>query len=105
MVSPAKIPSFSLPLLVSRKIFGKGHAGLYVSSRSTARGDKMSIPCAPSPPRAFCQEDVAITGNPVTVRHAHAGGRAVPGEDDVGCKIDFAEIGQIAVRRPDDSDV
>ena len=72
MVSPAKTPSFSLPLLARRKIFGKGQAGLYVSSRSTARGDKMSMPCAPSPPSAFCQENVATSSFGQSRRCANA---------------------------------
>ena len=28
---------------------------------ATARGDKMRMPCAPSPPSAFCQEKVATS--------------------------------------------
>src|SRR5207342_1530305 len=51
------------------------------------------------------REAFTVTGDPVAVRHAHAGSRAIPGEDDVGCEIDFAKIGQFAVRRPHDSDV
>src|SRR5947199_89610 len=37
MVSPSNTPSISLPLLVRRKIFGSGHAGVYVVRRSAAR--------------------------------------------------------------------
>ena len=39
----------------------------------------------------------AIGGDPVGVRHAHARGGAVPGEDHVACRIDLGEIGQFAV--------
>src|SRR5208283_2284081 len=39
IVSPRKIPSVSLPLLVSRKTFGIGHDGSCDSSLATARGD------------------------------------------------------------------
>ncbi len=80
------------------------------------------MPCAASPPSAFCQEKVttssfgqssgcanaaevasqivkpgAVGGDPVGVRHPHARRRAVPGEDDVACRIDRGEIGQFAV--------
>jgi hypothetical protein len=41
----------------------------------------------------------AVGRDPVAVRHAHAGGGAVPGEDHVGLEIDFGKIGQFAVRR------
>src|SRR5215467_12600481 len=61
MVSPSKMPSLSLPPLVMRKIFGNGQAGLWVSSRSTARGESTSMPCAASPPSAFCQEKVTTS--------------------------------------------
>src|SRR5690606_39992512 len=40
MVSPLKIPSISLPLEVSRQIFGSGQAGVWFSSRSTARSEE-----------------------------------------------------------------
>ena len=88
------------------------------------------MPCAPSPPSAFCQEKVttsslgqssscanaaevasqivrpfAVGGDPVAVRHAHAGGGAVPGEHHVGGEIDLRQIGQLAVRRLEDGDV
>ena len=88
------------------------------------------MPCAASPPSTFCQEKVttsslaqssscakaaevasqmvrpcAVGGDPVAVRHAHAGGGAVPGEDHVGRKIDLGEIGQFAVRRAQHRDV
>ena len=88
------------------------------------------MPCAASPPSTFCQEKVttsslsqasvlreggrgrvadrqpfAVGGDPVAVRHAHAGGRAVPGEDDVALEIDLGEIGQLAVGRFEDAHV
>ncbi len=80
------------------------------------------MPCAASPPSTFCQEKVAtsifaqsigcankcrrgigegqpaaVGGDPFAVRHAHARGRAVPGEDDVAVEIDGAQIRQPAV--------
>src|SRR5215213_3943452 len=61
IVSPSKMPSINLPLLVRRKIFGNGHLGEWLSSRVIARGLKMSTPCAPSPPSAFCQEKVVAS--------------------------------------------
>src|SRR6187402_2163237 len=64
MVSPSNTPLISLPPLVRRKIFGSGHAGLWLSSRSTARGDRISMPCAASPPSAFCQEKVTTSSLP-----------------------------------------
>ena len=39
----------------------------------------------------------AIGGNPVGIGHAHARGGAVPGEDDVACRIDAGQIGQFAI--------
>src|SRR3546814_20422742 len=51
----------SLPPLVMRKILGSGQAGLWLSSRSTARGDSTIMPCAPSPPIAFCQDQVTTS--------------------------------------------
>ena len=61
IVSPVKMPSISLPFEVRRKIFGRGQDGVWVSSRSTARGDRISMPCAPSPPSTFCQEKVTTS--------------------------------------------
>src|SRR6185369_3189538 len=61
IVSPLKIPSINLPPDVSRKILGKGQAGLYDNSRSTARGDNASMPCAASPPSTFCQDHVTTS--------------------------------------------
>src|SRR3546814_3170610 len=55
------MPSISLPPLVMRKILGSGQAGLWLSSRSTARGDSTIMPCAPSPPIAFCQDQVTTS--------------------------------------------
>src|SRR6516165_9555391 len=116
MVSPTKMPSLSLPPLVMRKIFGIGQVGVYVSSRATARGDKISMPCAASPPSTFCQEKVAtssfgqsksgaIGGDPIRVWDARAGCRAVPGEDDVACRIDGGKIWQFAIGRAKHGDV
>jgi hypothetical protein len=61
IVSPLKMPSFSLPPEVRRKTFGSGQAGLCVSSRSTARGERASIPCPASPPKTFCQDQVTTS--------------------------------------------
>src|SRR5947209_3063759 len=61
MVPPSNGSSLTLPPLVSRKIFGIGQAGVWLSSRATARGDRISIPCAASPPSAFCQEKVTTS--------------------------------------------
>jgi len=41
----------------------------------------------------------------VRVRHTHARGGAVPGEDHVGCRIDLVEIRQLAVIGFDQRDV
>jgi hypothetical protein len=61
IVSPRKRPSLSLPFAVSRKIFGNGQGGVQLSSRSTARGDSASMPCAASPPSTFCQDQVTTS--------------------------------------------
>merc|ERR1719326_2012239 len=61
MVEPWKMPASSLPFLAMRKILGIGHGGVYDSSRSTARGERMSMPWAPSPPRHFCHEKVTTS--------------------------------------------
>ena len=88
------------------------------------------MPCWASPPSTFCQEKVAASSfgqsiscantaevasqmvrplrsarDPIAVRHAHAGGRAVPGEHHVAVEIDLDEIGQLAVRRDQRADV
>ena len=82
------------------------------------------MPCAASPPSAFCQEKVVTSSlgqsrscakaaevasqivRPLRsaaiqfgVGNAHARGGAVPGEDDVVVEIDLGEIGQLAVGR------
>ena len=41
----------------------------------------------------------AIRRDPVAVRHPHAGGRAVPGEDHVAREIDCRQVGQFAIGR------
>ena len=86
------------------------------------------MPCAPSPPSTFCQEKVTTSSlaksrrcanaaevasqivspcrvgrNEIAVGHAHARGRAVPGEDHVAVEIDRREIGQPAVVGLDDA--
>ena len=49
------------PPLVMRNSLGSGQAGVWLSSRFTARGDRISMPCAPSPPSTFCQENVVAS--------------------------------------------
>ena len=44
-----------------RNTFGSGQAGVWVSSRSTARGPRISTPWPPSPPSTFCQLKVATS--------------------------------------------
>jgi hypothetical protein len=61
IVSPLKMPSISLPPLVRRNSFGIGQAGRWDSSRSTARGDRTSMPCCASPPSTFCQDQVTTS--------------------------------------------
>ena len=61
IVSPLKMPSLSFPSLVMRKILGIGQAGLWDSSRATARGESASMPCAASPPSTFCQDQVTTS--------------------------------------------
>ena len=61
IVSPLNTPSASFPPDISRKIFGSGQAGVCVNSRSTARGDSASMPCAASPPSTFCQDQVTTS--------------------------------------------
>ena len=61
IVLPLKMPASSLPFFAMRKILGIGHAGVCDSSRSTARGERMSMPCAPSPPMHFCHEKVTTS--------------------------------------------
>src|SRR6266851_5326389 len=113
MVSPSKMPSLSLPPLVMRKIFGSGHAGLYVSSRSTARGlaaerllpgERHHIELGPIELLGECRrggvtdgEAFAARADPVGIGNAHARGGAVPGEDDVGSRIGLAQVGDIAI--------
>ena len=83
------------------------------------------MPCAASPPSTFCQEKVttsslaqveplreggrggvadrqalAVRGDPVAVRHAHAGGGAVPGEDHVAVEVDLARDRRCRRRAP-----
>ena len=61
MVSPRKIPSISAPPAVRRKILGIGQGGVWLSSRSAARGPSAIMPCPASPPIAFCQDQVATS--------------------------------------------
>ena len=61
MVAPSKMSRFTAPFLVSRKIFGSGRSGVKLSSRATAHGLRISIPCAASPPMTFCQEKVTTS--------------------------------------------
>ena len=61
IVAPVKRAESTLPFLVIRKILGIGHGGVYDSRRSTARGERMSMPWAPSPPMHFCHEKVTTS--------------------------------------------
>ena len=61
IVSPLKMPSISWPPATRRNTLGSGRGGTKLSSRSTARGDSTSMPCAASPPMAFCQEKVTTS--------------------------------------------
>ena len=61
MVDASKMPSINLPPLVRRKIFGSGCGGAQDSSRSTARGESASMPCAASPPSTFCHDHVTTS--------------------------------------------
>ena len=122
IVSPLKMPSISLPPLVRRKIFGSGRGAGSRSSRSTARGLKhqhavrrlaaerllpaegADIDLRPVDVlregrrgRVADGEAGAVGGDPVGVGHAHAAGRAVPGEDDVARRIDPAEVADLAI--------
>ena len=126
MVSPSKMPSVSLPLLGQAENLGQRpgrRVALEPCDRARAR---TSMPCAASPPSTFCQEKVttsslshgrsmreggrgrvadrqalAVGRDPVAVRHAHARGGAVPGEDHVVVEIDRGEIGQLAIAARD----
>lgn len=61
MKKPSNTSSKSRPSRAMRKTFGSGRSGRYSASRSTAAGDRASIPCAPSPPSAFCQDQVTTS--------------------------------------------
>src|ERR1700676_3001486 len=116
MVSPTKMPSMSLPPLVMRKIFGTGHGGVWLSSRAPARGlsaerllpgEGGGIELRPIERLRECGrrrvadgKSGAIGRDPVGIGHPHARRRAVPGEHDIACRIDRAEIGQLAIGGP-----
>src|SRR3546814_4230708 len=61
IVLPLNTPSASAPFDIRRNTLGSGQAGVWVSSRSTARGPRISTPCPPSPPSTFCQLKVATS--------------------------------------------
>ena len=61
MVAPSKISALSFPAFVMRNSLGMGQAGVWLSSRSTARGERISMPWPASPPSAFCQEKVVTS--------------------------------------------
>ena len=130
MVSPSKIPSISLPLEVIRNSFGNGQAGLYtlepldraraehdhamrgLAAQRLLPGEGRHVELGPIEPlRERGGSGVAdgqaraVGGDPVAVGHAHAGGRAVPGEDDVVAEIDLCEIRQRTIGRLQRSDV
>ena len=49
-----------------------------------------------------CQS-LTMSGNPIAVRNANAGGCAIPGKDDIVLEIDLGEIGQRAIGRFQDA--
>ena len=61
IVSPVKMPSISLPPLVSRKIFGSGRSGPVALEPLDRARARISTPCPPSPPSTFCQLKVATS--------------------------------------------
>ncbi len=61
IVDPSKKLLLSLPFSTMRKSFGSGRSGTKPSSRAIARGPTTSMPCAASPPTAFCQEKVTTS--------------------------------------------
>ena len=130
IVSPLKMPSISLPPLVSRKIFGKRpgrnvalqpldragsedqHAVAALPAQHLLPGVGGDIDLVPGQVlrerrrgRVADGEARAVVGDPVAVRHTHARGRAVPGEDDVARHVDRREIGEPAIIGPRDGRV
>ena len=130
MVSPLKIASENLPPVVRRKILGSGqrrrvalepldgaraqhqHAVRALAAHHLLPGPGDDIELGPRQVhgedgrgRVADGEALAIVGDPVAVRHLHARGRAVPGEDDVVRPVDGLEIGDLAVARLQDARV
>ena len=124
IVSPVKMPSISLPPLVRRKIFGSGRSRAQAfQPLDRARTEDRASPCAASPPSTFCQlkvatsifsqamaertprwsrrqkrQALAVGRDPVAIGDAHAGGRTVPGEQDVARPDrSWPKIGKLAV--------
>ena len=50
-------------------------------------------------------ESAAVGGDPVGIGHAHPGGGAVPGENDVVPRIDAGKIRKLAITRAPDGRV
>ena len=122
MVSPLKMPSISLPPLVSWKIFGSGQDGLWaLEPRDGARAERDHavgrlaaqhlLPgpgddIEPVPGQRHGEggrggvadaEPFAVGRDPGAVGHAHARGRAVPGEDDVAVAARLLQVRQRAI--------
>src|SRR5580704_8835605 len=51
------------------------------------------------------RQPFAVAGDPIAVRHANAGGSAIPGENDVVVEIDLRQVRQFAVWRFECADV
>ena len=124
IVSPAKMPSISLPPLVMRKIFGSGRRRHEALQPLHGAGREDQDPMAALAahgllpgegghielvPRQVLREGrrggvaegqpLAVGGDPVAVRHPRAGGGAVPGEADVRVPAHRAQ-GREARRSP-----
>ena len=122
MVSPLKMPSISLPPLVSRKILGSGQGGLValqpldraqgqdqhpvlrLAAQDLLPGPGHDVELGPGQVhgergrgRVAQGEAPAVVPDPVAVGHAHARGGAVPAEHDVPGGIDLGEVRELAV--------
>ena len=123
MVAPSKISALSLPPLVMRNSFGIGHAGRValkaghragredqdavrrLSAQDLLPGEGHHIELGPIQRLREAGGGGVADGDPfpvggdeVAVRHAHARGGAVPGEDQIGVGAHLAQVRQLAVR-------
>ena len=124
MVAPSKISALSLPRLGQAEELGHGpgrrvalqpghgsgredqHAVRRLAAQRLLPGEGHHIELRPVERLGEAGaggvadgEARAIGGDEIGVRHAHAGGRAVPGEDEVGLAADPGEVRQSAVGR------